>query len=79
MKFDINNINSYDERKVERLLIILGEKFVGFQFYDGNEHMIKATVNFEDTELVYKQKKNSMDSYRWLIIMMYVLQLIMNY
>lgn len=66
MKFDIDNMNNYDERKVERLFVMLDEKFVGSQFNDGNDHMIKAAVIFEDTELVYKYKKNSnsIDRYR---------------
>ena len=66
MKFDIDDVYDYDERKVERLFVMLDEKFVGSQFNDGNDHMIKAAVIFEDTELVYKYKKkqNSMDRYR---------------
>lgn len=66
MNFNINNINDYDERKVERLFVMLDEKFVGSQFNNGNDHMIKAAVVFEDTELVYKYKKkiNSVDRYK---------------
>lgn len=45
---------------------MLDEKFVGYQFNDGKDHMIKAAVIFEDTELVYKKKvkPNSMKRYR---------------
>lgn len=45
---------------------MLDEKFVGSQFNDGNDHMVKDSVVFEDTELEYKTKKkeNSMDRYR---------------
>ena len=66
MRFNIDNICDYDERKVERLFIMLDEKFVGSQFNDGKDHMIKAAVIFENTELVYKYKKkpNSIDRYR---------------
>ena len=37
---------------------MLDEKFVGSQFQE-NDHMIKAAVLFEDTDLVYKTKKKS--------------------
>ena len=45
---------------------MLDEKFVGSQFNNGEDHMIKAAVVFENTELVYKTKKkeSSMDRYR---------------
>ena len=45
---------------------MLDEKFVGSQFNDGKDHMIKASVVFGNTKLEYKTKKkeNSMDRYR---------------
>ena len=45
---------------------MLDEKFVGSQFNDRKDHMIKAAVVFEDTKLVYKKKlkPNSMNRYR---------------
>lgn len=66
MQFNINENYDYDERKVERLFVMLDEKFIGSQFNNGNDHMIKAAVIFENTELVYKskKKKSSMDRYR---------------
>lgn len=66
MRFSIDDKNDYDERKVERLFIMLDEKFVGSQFNNGQDHMIKAAVIFENTELVYKtkKKKDSIDRYR---------------
>ena len=66
IKFDIDNIYDYDERKVERLFVMLDEKFVGSQFNNGDDHMIKASVIFENTELVYKYKKkqNSKDRFK---------------
>lgn len=66
MNFHVDNICDYDQRKVERLFVMLDEKFVGSQFNEGNDHMIKASVIFEDTELVYKYKKkeNSVDRYK---------------
>ena len=55
-----------NDKRIERLFVMLDEKFVGSQFNDGNDHMVKASVVFEDTELEYKTKKkeNSMDRYR---------------
>lgn len=60
--FDIQK----EERRIERLFVMLDEKFVGSQFNNGNDHMIKSSVIFEDTELEYKtkKKKNSIDRYR---------------
>lgn len=67
MKFDIND-NNYmqNKRRIEKLFVMLDEKFVGSQFNDDQDHMIKAAVLFENTELVYKYKKkdNSMDRYK---------------
>lgn len=53
-------------KRVERLYIMLDEKFVGSQFNEGIDHMIKAAVTFEDSKLVYKYKKkpHSMNRYR---------------
>ena len=64
MNTNINTQN--DERRIERLFVMLDEKFVGSQFNDGNDHMIKASVIFEDTKLEYKTKKKekSMNRYR---------------
>lgn len=67
MNFDIDN-NNYEEnkRRIEKLFIMLDEKFVGSQLNDGHDHMIKAAVLFENTELVYKYKKkeDSINRYR---------------
>ena len=67
MKFDIDNDN-YEEnkRRVEKIFVMLDEKFVGSQFNNQKDHMIKAAVLFEDTELVYKYKKkeDSINRYR---------------
>ena len=67
MNFDIDN-NYYleNKRRIEKLFVMLDEKFVGAQFNNGIDHMIKAAVLFENTELVYKYKKkdDSMNRYR---------------
>ena len=68
MNFNIidENVQTKELRRVERLYVMLDEKFVGSQFNDGKDHMIKAAVTFESTELVYKSKikTNSMDRYK---------------
>ena len=58
--------NELELKRVERLYIMLDEKFVASQFNNGKDHMIKAAVTFEGSELVYKNKKksNSMDRFR---------------
>lgn len=65
MNFHITDEQTYDNKKLDRLYIMLDEKFVGSQFNEGNDHMIKAAVIFEDTKLVYKtrRKNNSMKRY----------------
>ena len=66
LNFSIQNDEEYNKRRVDRLFVMLDEKFVGSQFNEELDHMIKASVIFEDTELVYKYKKkeNSMDRYK---------------
>ena len=66
LAFDPDSSPESDQRRIERLFVMLDEKFVGSQFNDGKDHMIKAAVIFENTELVYKykKKKTSMDRYR---------------
>lgn len=55
-----------EEKRIEKLFVMLDEKFVGSQFNDGKDHMIKASVIFEDTQLEYKTKRklDSMNRYR---------------
>ena len=68
MNFNIKDDteNERELKRVERLYIMLDEKFVASQFNNGKDHMIKAAVTFEGSELVYKNKKksNSMDRFR---------------
>ena len=68
LDFPIQETMNIDKeiKRVEKLSIMLDEKFVGSQFNEGKNHMIKAAVIFEDTELVYhnKRKPNSMNRYR---------------
>lgn len=64
--FDPDITESNEIKRIKRLFVMLDEKFVGSQFNDGKDHMIKAAVIFENTELEYKEKKkkDSMDRYR---------------
>lgn len=66
LNFNIQNDEEFNKKRVERLFVMLDKKFVGSQFNNGPDHMIKASVIFEDTELVYKYKKKekSIDRYR---------------
>ena len=66
LNFDIKDNNQFNKKRIERLFVMLDEKFVGSQFNNGLDHMIKASVIFEDTELVYKykKKKKSINRYR---------------
>lgn len=66
LNFNIKDDNQFNKKRIERLFVMLDEKFVGSQFNNGLDHMIKASVIFEDTELVYKYKKKekSMNRYR---------------
>lgn len=43
-----------NQKRIERLFVMLDEKFIGSQFNNGIDHMVKAAVIFEGTEKVYK-------------------------
>lgn len=66
MMFNIDDSFEIQNKRIERLYVMLDEKFVGSQFNNGKDHMIKASVIFEDTELVYKtkKKKDSMNRFK---------------
>ena len=66
MQFNIDDSFEEQNKRIERLYVMLDEKFVGSQFNEGKDHMIKASVIFEDSELVYKskKKKDSMNRFR---------------
>lgn len=69
LNFDIKDDNVKDNlKKIERLFVMLDEKFVGSQFNNNQDHMIKASVIFEDTKLVYKYKKKPNSMYRYKLI-----------
>lgn len=68
MNFNIDDEQTYDNKKLDRLYVMLDEKFVGSQFNNGEDHMIKAAVIFEDTKLVYKTKRKESSMKRYKLI-----------
>lgn len=68
LNFDIKDDNSSELKRVKRLFVMLDEKFVGSQFNNNQDHMIKASVIFEDTELVYKYKKKTTSMNRYKLV-----------
>lgn len=67
MSFNTEIDEENNIKRIERLYVMLDEKFVGSQFQE-NDHMIKAAVLFEDTDLVYKTKKKSKSKNRYKLI-----------
>lgn len=65
MSFNTQFDDTKDIKRIERLYVMLDEKFVGSQFQD-NDHMIKAAIIFEGSDPVYRKKKNknSKDRYK---------------
>ena len=58
LNFNIKNTSPSDDlKRIERLFVMLDEKFVGSQFNNNQDHMIKASVIFENTKLAYQYKK----------------------
>ena len=68
LNFNIRDDNQFNKKRIERLFVMLDEKFVGSQFNNGLDHMIKASVIFEDTQLVYKYKKKEKSMNRYKLI-----------
>lgn len=68
LNFDIKDDYPQELKRIERLFVMLDEKFVGSQFNDGKDHMIKASVIFEDTSLVYKYKKKPLSMNRYQLV-----------
>ena len=71
LSFNPEQDNTINIKRIERLFVMLDEKFVGSQFNNGLDHMIKAAVVFENTEKVYKtigkkrnKNKKHIDRYR---------------
>ena len=66
ISFNPNIDEQQEQKRIEKLFVMLDEKFIGSQFNEEKDYMIKAAVIFEDTKLEYKtkRKKDSMDRYR---------------
>ena len=67
MSFNTEIDEESNIKRIERLYVMLDEKFVGSQFQE-NDHMIKAAVLFEDIDLVYKTKKKLKSKNRYKLI-----------
>lgn len=63
---EYNEIN--DLKRVEKLFIMLDEKFIGSQFNDGKDFMTKASVIFEDYEKEYSYKKKETSKTRYKLV-----------
>ena len=68
LKFGIKVDNPSELKRVGKLFVIPDEKFFGSQFNEGLDHMVKASVIFEDIELVYKYKKKPHSINRYKLI-----------
>ena len=79
MNFNISEDKQYEHKRIERLFVMLDEKFVGSQFNNGDDHMIKAAVLFEDTKLVYKVKKKPNSTNRYQLLNSHTLASIDNH
>ena len=63
---EYNEIN--DLKRVEKLFIMLDEKFIGSQFNEGKDFMTKASVIFEDYEKEYSYKKKETSKTRYKLV-----------
>ena len=55
-------------RRVEKLFVMLDEKFIGSQFNEGKDFMAKASVIFEGAKPEYKSKKKDTSKTRYKLI-----------
>ena len=55
-------------RRVEKLFVMLDEKFIGSQFNEGKDFMVKASVIFEGAKPEYKSKKKDTSKTRYKLI-----------
>ena len=55
-------------KRVEKLFVMLDEKFIGSQFNDNKDFMTKASVIFEGSEVEYKYKKKVDSKIRYKLI-----------
>ena len=55
-------------KRVEKLFVMLDEKFIGSQYNDGKDFMTKAAVIFEGAEAEYKYKKKDDSKTRFKLI-----------
>lgn len=68
LSFNPQHNEELELKRVEKLFIMLDEKFIGSQFNDGKDFMAKASVIFEDSVPEYKTKKKDNSKTRYKLI-----------
>ena len=68
LSFNPEHNEELELKRVEKLFIMLDEKFIGSQFNDGKDFMAKASVIFEDSVPEYKTKKKDNSKTRYKLI-----------
>lgn len=58
----------YELKRIEKIFVMLDEKFIGSQFNDGKDFMTKAAVVFEGAKSEYKCKKKDNSKIRYKLI-----------
>lgn len=68
LSFNPEHNEKLELKRVEKLFIMLDEKFVASQFNDGKDFMVKESVIFEDSIPEYKTKKKDNSKTRYKLI-----------
>lgn len=68
ISFDPEPDEEYELKRVEKLFVMLDEKFIGSQFNDGKDFMTKAVVVFKGAIPEYKYKKTDKSKNRYKLI-----------
>ena len=68
ISFDPEEIEEYELKRIEKLFVMLDEKFIASQFNDGKDFMTKASVIFEGAKSEYKCKKKNESKTRYKLI-----------
>ena len=68
LSFNPEHNEELELKRVEKLFIMLDEKFIGSQFNDGKDFMTKASVIFEDSIPEYKTKKKDNSKTRYKLV-----------
>ena len=68
ISFDPEPDEEYELKRIEKLFVMLDEKFIGSQFNNGKDFMTKAAVVFEGAIPEYKYKKTDKSKTRYKLI-----------